>query len=67
MLNLELGKIFLIVPRARIIKENIDKFDFVNKKYVAVSGNDENIPREKLLDIIKPVAHYFTKGAATCC
>lgn len=50
-----------------IIDNTYGTFDFVNKKYVAVSGNDENIPREKLLDIIKPVAHYFTKGAATCC
>ena len=50
-----------------IIDNTYGKFDFKNKKYIAVSGNDEHIDRNKFLDIVKPVSHYFTKGAATCC
>ena len=50
-----------------IIDNTYGKFDFVNKKYIAVSGNDEEIERSKFLSIVKPVTHYFSKGAATCC
>lgn len=50
-----------------IIDNTYGKFDFVNKKYVAVSGNDEHIERSKLLDIVKSVSHYFSLGPATCC
>jgi hypothetical protein len=50
-----------------IIDNTYGKFDFVNKKYIAVSGNDEYIERTKLLDIVKPVSHFFKKGAAVCC
>lgn len=53
--------------RNYIIDNTYGKFDFKNKKYEAVSGNDEKIERGKFLSIIKPVAHYFTKGAAVCC
>lgn len=50
-----------------IIDNTYGKFDFKNKKYLAVSGNDEHIKREKFLEIIKPVSHYFSAGAAACC
>lgn len=50
-----------------IIDNTYGKFDFMNKKYVAVSGNDEKIERAQFLDIIKPVSHYFSAGAACCC
>ena len=60
-------KIDLSKIKTYIIDNTYGVFDFVNKKYIAVSGNDENLSREKLLDIIKPVSHYFSKGAATCC
>ena len=50
-----------------IIDNTYGKFDFVNKRYIKVSGNDEHIERKKFLYIMKPVAHYFTKGAAVCC
>lgn len=50
-----------------IIDNTYGKFDFINKKYIAVSGNDEHIERNKFLEIIKPVAHYFNEGAAVCC
>jgi hypothetical protein len=50
-----------------IIDNTYGKFDFKLKKYIAVSGNDEHIKREKFLEIIKPVSHYFSAGAAACC
>lgn len=50
-----------------IIDNTYGKFDFVSKKYIAVSGNDEEIERGQFLSIVKPVTHYFSKGAATCC
>lgn len=50
-----------------IIDNTYGKFDFKNKKYLAVSGNDEHIKREKFLEIVKPVSHYFSAGAAACC
>lgn len=50
-----------------IIDNTYGQFDFKNKKYVAVSGNDEHIDRATFLNIIKPVSHYFSAGAATCC
>lgn len=50
-----------------IIDNTYGKFDFVNKKYLAVSGDDEHIPITKFLDIVKPVSHYFSTGAAVVC
>lgn len=60
-------KIDLDLIKEYIIDNTYGRFDFKNKKYVAVSGDDEHIERSKLLEIVKPVSHYFTKGAATCC
>lgn len=50
-----------------IIDNTYGVFDFKNKCYLAKSGNDEKIEREQFLDIIKPVSHYFSQGAACCC
>lgn len=50
-----------------IIDNTYGKFDFANKKYLAVSGNDEHLTIGKLLDIVKPVSHYFSPGAAVVC
>ncbi len=50
-----------------IIDNTYGKFDFAKKVYLAVSGNDERIERSKFLDIIKPVSHYFSPGAAVVC
>lgn len=50
-----------------IIDNTYGVFDFTNKKYLAVSGNDEVIDRTTFLDIVAPVTHFFTKGAAVCC
>ena len=60
-------KIDLSKIKSYIIDNTYGKFDFVNKKYIAVSGNDEKIERAQFLDIIKPVSHYFSAGAACCC
>lgn len=60
--NIDFSKI-----KEYIIDNTYGKFDFVNKKYIAVSGNDEHIERSKFKEIIKPVSHYFSAGAATCC
>lgn len=62
--NRELNTSFI---KEYIIDNTYGKFDFVNKKYVAVSGNDEHIERSRFLSIIKPVSHYFSKGAAVVC
>lgn len=50
-----------------IIDNTYGKFDFKNKKYIAVSGNDEVIDRFQLLKVVKPVTHYFSPGAPTAC
>lgn len=60
-------KIDLSKLKNYIIDNTYGKFDFTNKKYIAVSGNDERIERSRFKSIIKSVAHYFTKGAACCC
>ena len=63
----ERESINLGLVKSYIIDNTYGKFDFKNKRYEVVSGNDERIERDKFLSIIKPVAHYFTKGAAVCC
>lgn len=50
-----------------IIDNTYGKFNFKTNKYEAVSGNDERIERNKFLSIVKPVTHYFSKGAAVAC
>ena len=50
-----------------IIDNTYGRFNFKTNKYDAVSGNDEHIPRDKFLTMIKPVMHIFTKGAAKVC
>jgi len=50
-----------------LIDNTYGKFDFKNKKYIAVSGNDEQIDRNIFIERLKPVIHVFTPGAAICC
>lgn len=50
-----------------IIDNTYGKFNFETNKYEAVSGNDERIERGKFLSIVKPITHYFSKGAAVVC
>lgn len=59
---IDIGKIKEI-----IIDNTYGKFDFINKKYLVVSGNDEHIETYKFMDIVKPVSHYFSAGAAAVC
>lgn len=58
----DLGKV-----KSYIIDNTYGRFDFERQRYEAVSGNNEVISREKFLDIVKPVSHYFSQGAACCC
>ena len=53
--------------KSYIIDNTYGRFDFERQRYEAVSGNNEVISREKFLDIVKPVSHYFSQGAACCC
>lgn len=50
-----------------IIDNTYGKFNFETNSYEAVSGNDEEIPRSTFLSIVRPVSHFFSKGAATVC
>lgn len=50
-----------------IVDNTYGKFDFVNKKYIKTSGDDEQIPRDAFFSMVKPVYHVFMRGAATIC
>ena len=53
--------------KSYIIDNTYGRFNFANKRYENVSGNNEKIDRDTFLSIIKPVSHYFSAGAAACC